>query len=135
MNSPNIGIPPMLQVRNFQIRFNNGQIRYEPIENIHELDEIIRIYGRQIIAKVSFYFHDPAHQFHNIIIRNTEQNDKFTVEFWNYYNQYFEKVELTSDEKRRDLDMIMNYITQHSNLNNNFKPYIIDPFHHSNIIS
>lgn len=119
-----------LQVMNFQIRFNNGQIRYEPINNLNELDEIIRIYGRQIIAKVSFYFHDPAHQFHNIILRNTEHDDKFTVEFWNYYNQYHEKVELTSDEKRRDFNAIIRYITQYSNLNNNFKPYIIDPFYH-----
>ena len=60
---------PALQIITFQVRLNTGRIINEPIENIQELSNIIRLYGLGIIAKISFYFRDNRHQFHNLILR------------------------------------------------------------------
>ena len=117
-----------LQLKDFQVRLDSGQTINEPIENISELDEIIRIYGRGIIAKISFYFHDSIRGFHNIILRNTEDNDKFTVEFYEYYNQQNQRVELTFEEKLNDFTVVINCLTQKQNININLIPYIINPF-------
>lgn len=93
-----------LNLRDFQIRFRSGQIINEPIEKIRILDELVRIYGLVSIAKISFYFHDPQHKYHNLILRNTNYNSKiFPIEFYHYYNQQMERVELSTEEKVNDL--------------------------------
>ena len=117
-----------LQLRDFQIRFTNGQIINEPIENIRELDEIIRIYNRSLIAKISFYFHDSQRAFHNIILRNTESNDRFIVEFYHFYNQISHRVELSREEQINDFTVVMNCLNSRQNLSRNLVPYIINPF-------
>lgn len=122
-------IPQPLQLKNFQIRLDSGQTINETIETINQLDEIIRIYGRSIIAKISFYFHDSMRGFHNIILRNTETNDKFTVEFYQYYNQENQLVQLTFQEQLNDLTVVMNCLVQNSNINLKLVPFIINPFH------
>lgn len=118
-----------LQLKDFQIRLDSGQTINEPIDNINELDEIIRIYGRNIITKISFYFHDSDRGFHNIIFRNTEPNDRFVVEFYSYYNQQNQLVELSFEEKFNDFTSVMNCLIQKSNINLKLVPYIIHPFH------
>ena len=57
------------QINTFQVRLNTGQIINERIENIRELSNIIHQYGRVIIAKISFYFYDNRHQFHNLMYK------------------------------------------------------------------
>lgn len=117
-----------LQLRDFQIRFTSGQIINEPIENIRELDEIIRIYGRSIIAKISFYFHDSLRGFHNIILRNSEFNDRFVVEFYHYYNSQIERIELSHEEQLNDFIAVMNCLNSRQILNSRLIPFIINPF-------
>ncbi len=119
-----------LQLRDFQIRFTSGQIINEPIENIRELDDIIRIYGRSIIAKISFYFHDSIRGFHNIILRNSEFNDRFVVEFYHYYNSHMERIELSHEEQLNDFISVMNCLNSRQILNSRLIPYIINPFQH-----
>ena len=116
------------QLNTFQVVLTTGQIRNEPIENITELDEIIRIYGRGIIAEITFYFYDNQHQFHNIILRNSGHNDRFIVEFYHYYNRYMERIEMNREDKMRDFTVVMNCINNVRNLNSRLMPYIIDPF-------
>ena len=123
------------QISSFQIRLDTVRTINEPIENIQELSNIIRQYGRGIIAKISFYFHDSRHQFHNLILRNTEHNDRFVVEFYHYYNQYMERVELSREERINDFAEVMNCILNSANLDSHLGQYIIDPFYHPQIVS
>lgn len=117
-----------LQLRDFQIRFTSGQTINEPIENIHQLDEIIRIYDRSIIAKISFYFHDSLRGFHNMILRNTEINNRFIVEFYQDYNSQMERIDLSREQQINDFTVVMNCLNSIQNLNSRLVPYIIDPF-------
>lgn len=126
MNS-NMQVNP-IQLQSFQVYLENNTIRSEPIHNINELNELVRIYGRQIIIQLTFYFHDNQNKIHYLIIRNTGFNDKFIVEFFHYYNSYLEKVELTREEKIRDFTMVMNCISNCTNLQRLLVPYIINPF-------
>jgi hypothetical protein len=118
------------QIRDFQIRFTSGQIINEPVENIRELSNIIRIYGRGIIAKISFYFHDSVRGFHNIILRNTETNDRFVIEFYHYYNSQMERTELSHQEQVNDFTAVMNCLNSRRGLQTRLIPYIINPFQH-----
>jgi|UniRef100_A0A6C0DWP1 hypothetical protein len=126
---------PALQINTFQVRLNTGQIINEPIENIRELSNIIGLYGLGIIAKISFYFRDNSHQFHNLILRNTEHNDKFVVEFYHYYNQYMERIKLSREERLNDFIAVMNCIRSSENLDSQLGKQIIDPFYHPQVIS
>lgn len=126
---------PALQIITFQVRLNTGQIINEPIENIRELSNIIGLYGLGIIAKISFYFRDNSHQFHNLILRNTEHNDKFVVEFYHYYNQYMERIKLSREERLNDFIAVMNCIRSSENLDSQLGKQIIDPFYHPQVIS
>ena len=118
------------QLRDFQVRFINGQIIYEPIENINQLSEIIQLYGREYITKISFYFHNSHQHFHNLILRNSDEyvNDRFIVEFGYYYNQYGEKTELTFEQCYQDFQAVINIINNNNNLSNILLPFIINPF-------
>lgn len=88
MHTVNINLP---QIRDFHIYLTNGQIINEPIENIIELGEIIRIYGREIIVKIVFNFHNNRQNNHNITLRNLpERNDRFIVEF--FHNEIYEQL-------------------------------------------
>jgi hypothetical protein len=124
------------QIRDFQVRFINGQTIYEPIENIQELYNILRVYGRSYLAKISFYFHTSNNNFHNLILRNDESynNDRFTVEFCSRYDDNMQRIEMTNEEKHMDFQAVIN-ILESNNFNNNLIPYIINPFieHNSNI--
>jgi len=126
---------PMLQINTFQVRLNTGQIVNEPIENIQELSNIVSQYGRGIIAKISFYFHDSRHQFHNLVLRNTEHNDSFIVEFYHYYNQYMEQVVLSREERLNDFTAVMNCIRSSENLHSQLGQYVIDPFYGPHFMS
>jgi hypothetical protein len=120
-----------LQLRDFQIRFTTGQIINEPIENIRELSNILRIYGRSIIAKISFYFHDSVRGFHNIILRNTETNDRFVIEFYHYYNSQMEQTELSHQEQLNDFTAVMNCLNSRRGIQTRLIPFIINPFQHN----
>jgi hypothetical protein len=117
-----------LQLRDFEIRFSNGQSRNDPIESISELDEIIRIYGRGIIAKITFYFHDSSHKFHSLILQNSENNDRFVVEFYHYYNNEFQRVELSREQQESDFVTVLDCLKKCRNLNSQLEPFIIKPF-------
>lgn len=118
----------ILQICDFQVRFDTGQTQLEPIENLHILNEIIRIYGHSIIAKISFYFIDSRYGFHNLILRNSDINDRFVVEFFHKYDTNFEKVELNYEEKLNDFTAVMNHIHAVQGLERLLKPFIINPF-------
>jgi hypothetical protein len=115
-----------LQLRDFQVRFTLPQTRTYPIENINELNEMIRIYGRGIISYITFFFHDNEHKYHTLTLYNSGHNDKFIVEFCHYYNQQFDRVELSLEEKVNDFTVVMNCLTQ--NVNARFVQHIINPF-------
>ncbi len=88
MYNLNIDLP---QIRDFHIYLTNDQIINEPIENINELSEIIRIYGREIIVKIVFNFHNNYQNNHNIVLRCLpEYNDKFIIEF--FYTELYKQL-------------------------------------------
>ena len=118
-----------IQLRDFQIRFTSGQLINEPIENISELDYIIRNYGRSIIAKISFYFHNSVKGLHSIILRNTETNDRFVIEFCGYYNSPMgERYKLGRQDKIDSFTSVMNCLNSSQILQSELIPFIITPF-------
>ena len=124
-----------LQLRDYHIRLDNGQTISERIENIQELSEILRIYGRNIIAKITFYFHDSQHQFHSLTLRNSEHQNQFVVEFYHYYSPNFNRIDLSDDQKMSDLSVVMNLIRQNTRLRNHLGQHIINPFQTQVIMS
>lgn len=124
--SSNMQVNP-IQLQGFQVYLENNTIRSEPIHNINELNELVRIYGRQIIIQVTFYFHDNQNKIHYLNIRNTGFDDKFVIEFFHYYNSYLEKIELTREEKIRDFTMVMHCINNCTHLNRLLVPHIVNP--------
>jgi len=118
------------QISDFQVRLVNGQTINEPIENINELYEIIYNFGRSNIAKISFYFQKQNNQFHNLILRNSQDNI-FEVEFCDNYIQS-EIVELSYEEKEHDFQAVINII-QNNNLDILLLPFIINPIHNQSI--
>jgi len=120
------------QISDFQVRLVNGQTINEPIENINELYEIIYNFGRSNIAKISFYFQKQNNQFHNLILRNSQDNNIFEVEFCDNYIQS-EIVELSYEEKEHDFQAVINII-QNNNLDILLLPFIINPIHNQSII-
>ena len=118
----------LLQILYFEIILKNGQTIHEPIENMYKLYEIIHIYGREVINKIIFYFHDNIHKFHNIILHNSDNydNDRFTIEFYRDYNNGHH-IELSYQEQYNDYQSVIN-ILQHNNLQDNLLPFIINSF-------
>jgi hypothetical protein len=118
-----------LQVREFRVQFNIGQPRNYTIDNIHDLNEMIRIYGRGIIQSITFYFYDNQHQFHNLILQNAGHNDRFVVEFFHYYDSHFRRLEQSREQQHYDFVSIMNVLTSQQILQSRLVPFIINPFH------
>jgi hypothetical protein len=117
-----------LQLKTFQVNLENESIKVYPIENISELNDLIRSYSRNIITQITFYFYDSNYKNHYLTLRNTEHNnDKFIVEFFHHYNNCFERIELSREEKIRDLNCVMNCLSNFNHLNNDLIPYIINP--------
>lgn len=116
------------QIESFQVRFENGTIIHHPISDFHLVDTHIQQYGRSSIAKISFYFLTHNHMFHNLILRNTEHNDRFVVEFYHYYNQNNQRVELTLEQKLADFRSVMNVIIHTRNLDDRLGQFINNPF-------
>lgn len=132
MNNPNIN---PRQLRDFQINFVNGQNINERIENINELNEIIRIYGRNIISSITFYFYNGQDNSYYLILRNTHQNDRFVVEFYHYYNQYLQRVEISREDQQYDITTVVNYLNTRQNLNTHLVRFIVDPFYIPQLMS
>lgn len=121
------------QLHQYQIYLNTGQIIVEPIENIQELRNIIHNYGRNIILSITFYFYDGEHPDHYLILRNTRQNNRFIPEFYHYYDEFYQRVELSRQEQRSDFRNVINYLNTRRTIANRFVPYVIDPFHLSSM--
>ena len=109
----------MAQIKSFQVRFTHGQTTNEPVENINQLDEIIRVYGVERIAKISFYYYTSNNSFHNLILQN--EDNTFTVEFNNQDQMYLE-------EKMDDYNEMLDVLQRTQNLENTLIPLIMDPF-------
>lgn len=69
----------MTSLTDFQIRTMNGHTMVYDIASLDKLVDYIRAEGLEAIAKVSFYFQDPALPFHNLILR--QEDGRFTPEF------------------------------------------------------
>lgn len=115
------------QLMSFQVNLTDGHHINEPIQQFNTVDEIIRNYGRQIISSITFYFHNTQHQYYYLTLRNSRQNNIFVVEFFHYYNQHFEQIQLTREEKERDLEVVMNLINRTNNLDRGLGRFIHNP--------
>ncbi len=111
----------MSQIKSFQVRFTHGQTINEPIENLSRLEEIIRVYGREMIAKISFYYHTSDNSFHNLILRSNENNN-FTVEFNTPIDIQGNRVVMSDQEKLNDYNEVLNVLQPLEEL---IIPYII----------
>jgi len=111
------------QVSCYQILLRNNQIISESIENIEELDDIIMIYGRDIINTITFGFYDRKY---NIILENSEINSYFRMKFSCCINQCSVYGASTS-ELLEGYSAIMNCLESCNNLNDTFGKYIIKP--------
>lgn len=118
----------MSQIREFHLQLTTGQLRIYNIENINELEEIVRIYTRSIISSITFIFYDTQHQFHNLVLRNVEPNDRFIVEFFHYYNHDLERIDISYEQQRDDYTIVMNVLSSKQNLSLHLNQYIINPF-------
>lgn len=117
------------QLREFQVQYNLGQTRIYSIDQINELDEMIRIYGRAIISSIKFLFHNNQHPFYYLILRNTGHNDRYVVEFYHYYNQYFERVEMSREQRQADFNIVSSLLSSRPNLDTRLVNFIIQPFY------
>ena len=128
VSNSNPNLIQTFQLREFQIQLNNGQTRIYNIEQINELDEMIRIYGREIISSIKFLFHnqDP---FYYVILRNTGYNNSFIVEFYHYYNQYIERIDICREQKVIDYNTILSLLNTRQHLNSRLVQFIINPFY------
>ena len=122
------------QITRFQVNLDNGQPVNEPIHNINTLDDILRVYGRGIINSITFYFHNTQHRYYYLTLRNSRQNDIFVVEFFHYYNQHLEQVQITREEKEQDLEAVMELINRTNNLNSRLGRFIQNPYPRSSYI-
>lgn len=97
-------------IRSFQVRFTNGYLVQEDYTNNIVLERIITTHTLSDIRKISFYFDDDQIPFHSLLLRNpseTDDNIKFDVDFFRYYNDNNELTELTEDEKNNDYNLVM----------------------------
>jgi hypothetical protein len=97
-------------IRSFQVRFTNGYLVQEDYMNNIVLERIIDTHTLSDIRKISFYFDDGQTPFHSLILRNpseTDDNIKFDVDFFTYYNDNNKLTELTKDEKENDYNIVM----------------------------
>ncbi len=116
----------MSQIKSFQVRFTHGQTFNESIENINQLDSIIRTYGIEQIAKISFYYHTSDDNFHNLILRN--EDNVFTVEFNRYVDNQGQYVEMTYEKKLDDYTEMLNVLKRGLTQESTAVLFIIDPF-------
>jgi hypothetical protein len=107
------------EIRRFKVRFDTSSVIDEPIDNLSMIEEYIRIYGRGIINKITFYFHQPRGVVRKVILRKSEPNDRFRVEF------------RTQDDNRNIFDYVtvVNKINTTTNLYDMIGRYVINPFH------
>lgn len=117
-----------LQVRDFQVRFINGVVINDNVDRLHVLRDILTTYGRAMLAKITFYFHDNDNLFHNIIFRKLTHEDRFIVEFYHTYDDQMRHVEMSQYEKMRDFAAVVNILAYEGGLNNLLTPYVINPF-------
>ncbi len=106
------------EIEEFQIRYDYGQTVVYPIDELWVVDELIRESGRDVIAKVSFYFRHPHYSFYNLILYN--EGDHFRVKFAGD--------NLTLEEKKHDYNKVMNAINRCRNLDDRLGQYIQNPF-------
>ncbi len=116
----------MSQIKSFQVRFTHGQTFNESVENINQLNSIIRTYGIEQIAKISFYYHTSDDNFHNLILRN--EDNVFTVEFNRYVDNQGQYVEMTYEKKLDDYTEMLNVLKRIQELENTIIPIITNPF-------
>lgn len=121
----------LLQLREFHVHFQVNQTRIYSIEQLRELEEMIRIYGRGIISYITFFFHDSRRKFHSLTLRNSEQNDRFVVEFYHSYNQQLERLELSREEQVSDFHSVISCLSSRQNFNSILLPFIVNPFIHN----
>ena len=118
-----------LQVRNYRIDHTNGQSFNEPIEQINTLATHLQYYVNEV-AQVTFFFHNHNQPFHYLILRKTHQgNNRFVTEFYHYYNEQVERVELAVNQQHSDIAAVVNAMRQSPWLRNNIHRFIIDPFY------
>ena len=121
INSSMITIP---EIRRFKVRLDTGTTINEPIDNLHTIEEYIRIYTRHIITKITFYFH-PTRAYNytqKIVLRRCEPNDRFRFEF---QNQDIQK-------NLFDYVAVINKINTTTNLYDILGKFIINPFRLNN---
>lgn len=116
----------MAQIKSFQVRFTHGQIVNESVENINHLDEIIRVYGIERIAKISFYYYTSDNSFHNLILRN--EDNTFIVEFNHPVDNQGQYIEMKYEEKLDDYMEMLHVLKSTQLLESTVIPNIMDPF-------
>jgi hypothetical protein len=107
------------EIRRFKVRFDTTSVINEPIDNLSMIEEYISLYGRGIINKITFYFHQSRGVVRKVILRKSEPNDRFRVEF------------RTQDDNRNIFDyvIVINKINTTTNLYDMIGRYVINPFH------
>lgn len=121
-----------LQVSDFQIRLINGKTFNKPFEQLSWLDSHVSRHGLSSVAYITFYFHTTSHKIYYLSLRASDHSTVFNVEFYHYYNERDEKVNISLSQKIRDFTSVMYAINHTGNLNDILGQYIIDPFRREN---
>ncbi len=106
-------------ITDFQIRMRYGSTESHEIDNLSILADVISAESLEEINKVSFYFEDPSHEFHNLILRRDHETGEFHPEFME---------DLTEAEKRQDMELVMRAINSTGNLDDQFGKYVVNPY-------
>lgn len=117
-----------LKISYYEIKLVNNQHLQINIENLIYLDEIIRIYGREYIKQITFHFESQGGLERSIILKNTNYNDRFTVEFVRSKNYNPDLIMFHETTYSDDLNAVLLLLNKTLNLNERLSKYILNPY-------
>lgn len=94
--------------------------------DINVFSQYIQTYGLQTIRQIIFDFISPPHfpySCHNISLCNI--GNKFTFQFYHYYNSFNQLIILHPDAQYTDYCHVINTIQSHTSLTALLEPYIV----------
>jgi hypothetical protein len=117
-----------LRFSHYEIKLKNNQLIQQNIENLHILDEILRIYGRKYIKSIQFHFESQGGLERCVILKNTNFNDRFSVDFIRSKNYNTDLIMFQETTNSNDLNAVLMLLNKTMNLGERLGKYVLNPF-------
>jgi hypothetical protein len=116
------------RISDFHVRFIDGKTLSGSIDKLYLLNNYILRSGRECISSIIFYFHDVNNYDHCLTLRNNRRTRRFIVEFYHYYDQLNNRVDISNDQQKLDLNSVLSCLNNMNNLNDLIVDYILYPY-------